>query len=98
MTYLYLFLFACASLASASEHVRVCYYTNWSQYRPAPMKYFPEDVDPLLCTNVIYAFAKIGHDHTLQPYEWNHDKMFLRFAEVKRVEYFLILFKMLKVL
>ena len=92
MSYLYLFLFACASLASANEHVRVCYYTNWSQYRPAPMKYFPEDVDPKLCTHVIYAFAKIGHDNTLQPYEWNDDQMFLRFAEVKRVEYFLILF------
>ncbi|XP_028402554.1 chitotriosidase-1-like isoform X2 [Dendronephthya gigantea] len=83
MTYLSIFFLACVSLASA-EYVRVCYYTNWSQYRPVPMKYFPEDVDPSLCTHVIYAFAKIGNGNKLAPYEWNDDKMFLRFAEVKR--------------
>ncbi|CAB3977002.1 chitinase-3 1 [Paramuricea clavata] len=93
MSFLYLFLFACVSLASAGEHFRVCYYTNWSQYRPAPMKYFPENVDPSLCTHVIYAFAKIGNGYTLQPYEWNDDKMFARFAEIKRVEYSVILSK-----
>ncbi|CAB4027262.1 chitinase-3 1, partial [Paramuricea clavata] len=84
MSFLYLFLFACVSLASAGEHFRVCYYTNWSQYRPAPMKYFPENVDASLCTHIIYAFAKIGNGYTLQPYEWNDDKMFVRFAEIKR--------------
>jgi GH18 family chitinase len=57
------------------------------------MKYFPENVDPSLCTHVIYAFAKIGNGYTLQPYEWNDDKMFVRFAEIKRVEYSVILSK-----
>jgi cytochrome c556 len=49
------------------------------------MKYFPEDVDPALCTHVIYAFAKIGMGHVLKPYEWNDDKMFKRFEIVKQV-------------
>ena len=35
-----------------------CYYTNWSQYR-ANAIFFPEDLDPSLCTHLIYAFAKI---------------------------------------
>ena len=87
MSYLYLFLLACASLANAGEYVRVCYYTNWSQYRPAPMKYFPENIDPTLCTHVIYAFAQISQDHTLKPYEWNDDKMFKRLAAIKQVKY-----------
>lgn len=35
----------------------VCYYTNWSQYRPKDGKYVPEDIDPHLCTHVIVAFG-----------------------------------------
>lgn len=35
----------------------VCYYTNWSQYRPKEGKYVPEDIDPHLCTHVIVAFG-----------------------------------------
>ena len=29
-----------------------------------------KDVDPFLCTHVIYAFAKV-QGNTVQPYEWN---------------------------
>jgi len=48
----------------------VCYYTNWAQYRPAGVKYFPEDIDVSLCTHVMYAFAKISNG-VLTPFEWN---------------------------
>ncbi len=37
----------------------VCYYTNWSQYRPKIGKYLPENLDPHLCTHVIFAFGWI---------------------------------------
>jgi len=37
----------------------VCYYTNWSQYRPKTGKYLPEYIDPFLCTHVIFAFGWI---------------------------------------
>ena len=93
MSYLYLFLFACVSLASAGEHFRVCYYTSWSQYRSSPMKYYPENLDPSLCTHVIYAFAQIGDGYTLESNDSNDDKMFVRFAEIKRVKYSVILSK-----
>ena len=49
-----------SAVVTADNYMLVCYYTNWAQYRPAPMKFFPEDLDPNLCTHVIYAFAKIG--------------------------------------
>jgi chitinase len=78
-------LFLSVAIATAANnYVRVCYYTNWAQYRPPPMKFFPENLDPFLCTHVIYAFAKLGRDSTLQMYEWNDDKMYPRMMALKQ--------------
>ncbi|XP_076458549.1 chitinase-3-like protein 1 [Babylonia areolata] len=68
---------------------RVCYYTNWSQYRSGAGKFFPENVDPSLCTHIIYAFAKLSGNH-LQPFEWNdlstpwRRGMYERFQDLKQ--------------
>ena len=35
----------------------VCYYTNWSQYRTKIGKFLPEDIQPDLCTHIIFAFG-----------------------------------------
>ncbi|KDR16263.1 probable chitinase 10 isoform X3 [Zootermopsis nevadensis] len=35
----------------------VCYYTNWSQYRTKHGKFLPEDIEPDLCTHIIFAFG-----------------------------------------
>uniref|UniRef100_A0A0L8I6T7 GH18 domain-containing protein n=1 Tax=Octopus bimaculoides TaxID=37653 RepID=A0A0L8I6T7_OCTBM len=51
---------------------RVCYYTNWSQYREVPAKFLPENIDPQLCTHIIYAFATLEGNY-LKPFEWNDD-------------------------
>ncbi|VDI65885.1 chitinase, partial [Mytilus galloprovincialis] len=53
-----------------ANYKRVCYFTNWAQYRPGTGKYMASDVDPYLCTHVIYAFAKVV-ENTIVPYEWN---------------------------
>lgn len=44
---------------NADGYKLVCYYTNWSQYRPKKGKFLPEDIDPHLCTHVIFAFGWI---------------------------------------
>ncbi|CAL1532211.1 unnamed protein product [Lymnaea stagnalis] len=54
----------------SSDYKRVCYYTNWSQYRRDMGKFMPADIDPNVCTHLIFAFAKIDKG-VLAPYEWN---------------------------
>merc|ERR1711971_104189 len=36
-----------------------CYFTNWSYKRPGMGKFTPEDIDPTLCTHIVFAFATI---------------------------------------
>lgn len=69
---------------TSSGYKMVCYHTNWSQYRKEPAIFFPEDIDPHLCTNIIYAFAQINGKHKLSMFEWNDDEMYKRTMALKK--------------
>ena len=84
MQALTLLLALMALSASCDGYYRVCYYTNWAQYRPAGAKYFPEDIDPYLCTHIMYSFAKIGSGNKIAMFEWNDDKMYARVNDLKK--------------
>jgi GH18 family chitinase len=46
----------------------VCYFTNWSRYRPDSAKFTVNDVNPFLCTHIIYSFAVLDNKTlTLKP-------------------------------
>ncbi|XP_016097700.1 acidic mammalian chitinase-like [Sinocyclocheilus grahami] len=60
-----------------------CYFTNWSQYRPDVGKYMPENVDPHLCTHLIYAFSVINKANELTTFEWNDESLFKSFNRLK---------------
>ncbi|XP_054883253.1 acidic mammalian chitinase-like [Poeciliopsis prolifica] len=60
-----------------------CYFTNWSQYRPGEGKFLPQNVDPYLCTSLIYAFSIINHANELVTYEWNDDVLYKAFNDLK---------------
>jgi chitinase len=67
----------------------VCYYTNWAQYRNGPGRFYPENIDPNLCTHIIYSFAKL-ENNVLAAYEWNDEStewstgMFARMMSVRQ--------------
>uniref|UniRef100_A0A8C8SGF6 Acidic mammalian chitinase n=1 Tax=Pelusios castaneus TaxID=367368 RepID=A0A8C8SGF6_9SAUR len=68
----------------SSAYKLVCYFTNWAQYRPEPAKYFPNNVDPNLCTHLMYAFATMNQNK-IAPYEWNdEDRLFPEFQALKK--------------
>jgi len=75
---------------SQTSYRRVCYHTNWSQYRPAGGTFFPNNIDPMLCTHLIYAFATMTGNQ-LAPYEWNDDStdwsvgMYEQFTNLRQI-------------
>ncbi|XP_067863876.1 acidic mammalian chitinase-like [Heptranchias perlo] len=73
-------LLACLELGSAYR--LVCYFTNWSQYRPGLGKYMPENVDPCLCTHLLYAFAGMK-DNEITTIEWNDVTLYHSFNSLK---------------
>ncbi|XP_019720792.1 acidic mammalian chitinase [Hippocampus comes] len=74
-------LWMCLQVVSSSK--LVCYFTNWSQYRPGVGRYMPENVDPHLCTHLIYAFSIISPSNELSTYEWNDDVLYKSFNQLK---------------
>ncbi len=54
------------------KYKKVCYFTNWSQWRPKPAYFAPENIDASLCTHIIYAFSYIDNvTFTLRTIEYN---------------------------
>lgn len=70
----------------------ICYYGSWAVYRPEKGKYPVENIDPFLCTHVIYTFAGLGYDNKIRSLDpWNDLKddygkgAFERFTNLKRI-------------
>lgn len=50
----------------------VCYYGSWSVYRPGNGKFEVEDIDPNICTHLIYGFSGLTDNGLLKILdEWN---------------------------
>ncbi|XP_051528982.1 acidic mammalian chitinase-like [Myxocyprinus asiaticus] len=63
----------------------VCYMANWAQYRPGNGKFTPENVDPFLCTHVIYSLATISPKNELTTIEYNDEIMYKSLNDLKNV-------------
>lgn len=52
-----------SALAIASSEARVvCYFASWTIYRPGNGKFAAANVDPNLCTHILYAFVGLNED------------------------------------
>ncbi|KAE8738788.1 hypothetical protein FOCC_FOCC015729, partial [Frankliniella occidentalis] len=51
----------------------VCYYTNWSVYRPGTAKFSPQNINPYLCTHLIYAFGGLTRENGIRAYDKYQD-------------------------
>lgn len=60
----------------------VCYYTNWSRKRPGSGKFNINDIDPMLCTHLIYAFAGLK-DNKIEPTEENDEEYYKNLIALK---------------
>lgn len=54
----------------------VCYVTNWAQYREGAARFTPQEIDPFLCTHLLYAFAGITNNQIVTTDR--NDKMLYR--------------------
>lgn len=82
-----IYLAAAIHTALSSENRVVCYYTNWSVYRSGTAKFKPENINPNLCTHLIYAFSRLTKDNTsLKPFDEYQDIVqggYTNFTELK---------------
>lgn len=68
------------------DPIIVCYLASWSTYRPAAAKFTPDNVNPFLCTHLIYAFAGISSKFELKPFDSYNDitqQGFRKFTSLK---------------
>lgn len=70
----------------------ICYYGSWAVYRPEKGKFPVENIDPFICTHLIYTFAGLGYDNKIRSLDpWNDLKdnygrgAFERFTALKKV-------------
>ncbi|CAL1270702.1 unnamed protein product [Larinioides sclopetarius] len=47
----------------------VCYLGSWANYRRDDGKFLIEDIDPKLCTHLVYGFAKLNHNNKIAAYD-----------------------------
>lgn len=51
----------------------VCYFGSWANYRPGNGKFFVDDIDPFLCTHVIYTFVGLSADGSVRILDPNNE-------------------------
>ncbi|XP_036623741.1 oviduct-specific glycoprotein-like [Trichosurus vulpecula] len=61
----------------------ICYLTSWAQYRPSPAFFFPEDLDPYLCTHVVYAFASMKNNRIISREKNDEETMYPQLRSLK---------------
>uniref|UniRef100_A0A3Q2CDE1 Chitotriosidase-1-like n=1 Tax=Cyprinodon variegatus TaxID=28743 RepID=A0A3Q2CDE1_CYPVA len=70
-------------LQAVSSTKLVCYFTSWSQYRTGDGNYTTGNIDPNLCTHLIYAFSVINSSNQLSTFHCDEENLYKSFNAVK---------------
>uniref|UniRef100_UPI00398EAE44 acidic mammalian chitinase-like n=1 Tax=Pristiophorus japonicus TaxID=55135 RepID=UPI00398EAE44 len=65
------------------DYKLVCYFTNWAHKR-GDCKFLPEDINPKLCTHLVFAFAAIGNNHQIVAQQKDDDDLYVSFNNLKK--------------
>jgi len=81
MTILLKLTIALTLVLAVQSYVRVCYFTNWAQYRKGVGKFdLLRDYQTGLCTHLIFSFGKVVSDdnggYRITKYEWNDEALY----------------------
>ncbi|XP_072419242.1 acidic mammalian chitinase-like [Chiloscyllium punctatum] len=63
-----------------SSFVLLCYYLAWSEERVEGIEFYPESIDPFLCSHLVYSDASEAADMSL----WKEDDSYQRFNDLKK--------------
>ncbi|CAB3366625.1 Hypothetical predicted protein [Cloeon dipterum] len=80
-------LLVIAPSAEAQQKRVVCYFSSWATYRNGDGKFQAENIDPFLCTHVIYSFVGVNTDGSVRILDsWNDISLngFKRFNALKQ--------------
>ncbi|XP_021052728.1 oviduct-specific glycoprotein [Mus pahari] len=61
----------------------VCYFTNWAHSRPGPASIMPRDLDPFLCTHLIFAFASMSNNQIVAKNLQDENVLYPEFNKLK---------------
>ncbi|XP_056279103.1 acidic mammalian chitinase-like isoform X2 [Pseudoliparis swirei] len=76
-------LLLCLQMVSSTK--LVCYFTNWSQHTTGAGRYLPANLDPNLCTHLIYAFSIINSSNELVTSDPNDYVFYKSFNALKNI-------------
>ncbi|CAK9297282.1 unnamed protein product [Gordionus sp. m RMFG-2023] len=56
-----------------------------ARMNPNDQKFMPQDIDPHLCTHIIYAFGSITSNFGITSQEWNHKVLYTGLVNLKKI-------------
>ncbi|XP_034146378.1 uncharacterized protein LOC105022134 isoform X19 [Esox lucius] len=68
---------------SSSSSKMVCYFPNGAQYRPGIGKFLPDNINPQMCTHLIYAYSIINSSNELDISEQDDETLYSSFNGLK---------------
>ncbi|XP_067566269.1 oviduct-specific glycoprotein-like [Pseudorca crassidens] len=68
---------------NGAAHKLVCYFTNWAFSRPSPASILPRDLDPFLCTHLVFAFASRNNNQIVPKDSQDEKILYPEFNQLK---------------